>query len=641
VTGATFRSISLLILGVATGGAVASAVLHASRGPVEQGASTSSATPDLAGSQSPEGETSASSFPERPADVRAASLELLEAAGKNLDGIAAIAAELPEADRLNFTFDAIASIAADDPRGAIQMALALDDSPARSEALRRVAGVLAGLDPQMALAYGDAIESYELGDVYRNAVLEHWAGNDTSGFLSFVESAPPAVVRGASSAFAIAAAIQPEQLLAMLDRVPQSSRLGAERAALDVLVRTNTGAALAHLQSLPNGNARDALYRSAAESYAEHDLDGALAWANALQPPSAEAMNGALWVLARTDPVRGVDVLIERLQTGGGPNAGFDANLMLQAFTPGARENMFVIAERLSGVDSAAVTTIFDNFMNDWATDDPVAAYDWAIANPERLTSSALAFVARELAGARPELAMEAADRLPPNTRGLWIGMVAGEMGRGNLDGALQWISRYQGQPVYQEAFGRVLESASLSGAVEDPASLALLLDRQSADVRANSIAVVANAWAEHDPVAAAAWVERASLTGAGEERRHAAILNVAARWADRDADAAGTWVLGLAADETRDSAIYSVLAATIETGSVDTRLIEAFSSDVRRQRSLSGLMRNLGRSDPDLGREIISRYIDDPAMRAEAEQNLVAGMSGPGLPSGNVVQLR
>jgi len=650
------RSIAPIVIGAAVGAAATSGVLYIQVASVEPELTGRSTTSSVGDEQRPGAPGPATQIPagpdeletlgalsliERPANVRAASLALIDVAGRDLDSIARIADVLPEADRLNFTFDAIAAIAAEDPASAIQLALALHDLPAQSEAIRRVAKVLARVDPQSALVNADAISDFELADVFRNTVLEEWAGNEPEGFLAFIETAAPSDIRGAGDAFAMAAAIQPENLLAMLDRIPQSARLSAERAALDVLVTTNTGVALAHLESLPMGNARESLYRSTAESYAEHDLDAALAWADSLQAPSDSAMNGVLWVLTKSDPVRSVDVLIAKLQAGGGPNAGFNANLVLQAFTPGPPELMSVVAQRLSSVDNTAVNTMYDSFMDDWARDDPEAAYDWVFANPDRLTTSAVGYLAMNLGSARPELAKQAADRLPPDLQGMWIRVVADQLARSNLDDALQWIDRYQGQPVYRQALGAALQSASLGGRVENPESLALFLDQQSADVRADSVAVVANAWAERDPAAAARWVERTELTDATEDRRGAAISNVAARWAARDAVAAEDWALGLTAGENRDRALGSVLSVTSGNGRVETRLLQAFSSDAAAQRSLAGTMTSLGRSDPDLGRELIERYITDPALRAQAEERLVQGVSGPSMPTGNVVSLR
>src|SRR5690606_27405242 len=83
---------------------------------------------------------------EQPAEVRSAALALLDVFGRDEQGISRVADALDEAERRNFTFHAIATVAANDPARAIELALALDDVPGRSEALRRVATVLSNLD---------------------------------------------------------------------------------------------------------------------------------------------------------------------------------------------------------------------------------------------------------------------------------------------------------------------------------------------------------------------------------------------------------------------------------------------------------------------------------------------------------------
>lgn len=199
-------------------------------------------------------------------------------------------------------------------------------------------------------------------------------------------------------------------------------------------------------------------------------------------------------------------------------------------------------------------------------------------------------------------------------------------MATGNLADALQWLSRYEGEPYHRNALAAALQSATSFGRLEDPAAIASFLDRQSVDVRADSLSAVANAWAERDPAAAARWVEQVALSENTEERRLAAVSNVAARWAAQDAEAAGNWALRFPAAETRDQALGMVLLITSEVGRVETRLLRAFSSDAVAQRRLAAVMANLGHSNPDLGRELIDGYITDPALRVEAERELAQG---------------
>jgi hypothetical protein len=61
----------------------------------------------------------------------------------------------------------------------------------------------------------------------------------------------------------------------------------------------------------------------------------------------------------------------------------------------------------------------------------------------------------------------------------------------------------------------------------------------------------------------------------------------------------------------------------------VDTNLLAAFSSDTALADALVYAMDALRRSDPDLGRRLIDRYISDPEQRQLAEQRL-AGQAPP-----------
>jgi CRP-like cAMP-binding protein len=565
---------------------------------------------------------------EHSAALRSSALALLDVLGKDEQAISRVAVGLPEIDRGNFTFDAIAAVAANDPAHAIELTLALRDLPARSEALRRVATVLGNADPRAALGYISAIQHYELVDVFTGAVLEAWAANDPGGFLAYIESAPALEARVVSDALAVAAAIEPGAVLGIVDRMHRRLRSTVERAALDVLMLTDTSRALAYLASLPPGNASNSLHRAIGQSYAKRDLDAALTWADTLRPPSSSALTGVLLVLAKVDPVRAADIVVDKLEAGRGPNADFNTFEVFRAFTPGPPELLARVAERLNRSDSAAVQPLYLNFLSEWAQHDPDSVHDWALADPGRLTGGTVTAVAQVLAGSRPQLAKLTADRLPSNLRGAWITAVARGLAEGNLADALQWMSRYEGQPYHREALAAALHSASLFGRLEDPAALASFLDRQSVDARADSVSVVANAWAERDPAAAARWVEQVELSDITEERRLAALSNVAARWAAQNAEEAEDWALRFAGGPTRDRALGAVLTVTSEAGRVETRLLRAFSSDAVAQQRLAGLMANLGNSNPDLGRELIDRYIADPVLRTEAERELAQGSS-------------
>src|SRR5690606_23664906 len=250
-----------------------------------------------------------------------------------------------------------------------------------------------------------AIRPYELVDAFTAAVLEAWAANDPSGFLAYIESAPALEARAAADALAVAAAIDPDALLEAVARVPPRLRASFERAALDVLIFTDTRRALAYLASLPPGNASNSLHRAIAQSYAKRDLDAALAWADTLQPPSSSALTGVLLVLAKVDPVRAANVVVDRLEAARGPNAAFSTFEIVRAFSPGPPELLARVAERLDLSDSLAVQTLYVKFVTEWVAHDPDSVHTWGLADLGRLKGSSLFAVGRSLARSRPELA--------------------------------------------------------------------------------------------------------------------------------------------------------------------------------------------------------------------------------------------
>src|SRR5690606_6886093 len=164
------------------------------------------------------------------------------------------------------------------------------------------------------------------------------------------------------------------------------------------------------------------------QRYAKRDLEAALAWAEALQPPSSSALTGVLLVLAKVDPVRAANVVVDKLEAGRGPNAAFNTLEITRAFTPGPSELLARVAERLDLSDSVAAQALYVSFVTEWATHDPDSVHAWALADPGRLKGGLAISVAQSLARSRPELAKAAADRLPSNLRGIWIAAAAGGM---------------------------------------------------------------------------------------------------------------------------------------------------------------------------------------------------------------------
>ena len=568
---------------------------------------------------------------------RDTALALLEEFGTDLEGIARIAAALASADGLNFTFDAIALAAARDPDAAIAMALALENPSAQTEAITRIAMALVAVDPRAALGHAAAIANYRLADSFRTAVLEEWASLDPDGFFYFLETAGPRDIPPRSDAFRIAASTDPDRLLTLLDRLPPNLRSAAELAGLAALVRIDPAAAFARIDAMPGSSARSRALAEVARSLATHDPAAALAWLEARQSAGPAEISAVLNVLAETDPLRAVDMLIANVARMGNATAFYGA---IDGFAPGQRQELMLVADRLSATNDAAIQIAFGMFMDQWAQNDPEAAVDWAFANADRLNPRAIEGLATALANENAELAKQAAARLPLDLQEGWIRIVAGQLAQVDIEGTLQWLAGNQGQPYYEGAVYTALMQhvAGVRGGGGDPRSIAAFVERQSPQLRANSAPLVGYLWAGTDPRAAAQWAERVDFDSANENRRLGLFANVAGQWAMSDPDGARDWVLGMPPGEGRDQVLGALLRTTVDTGRIDMSAVDSYSSDERRQQSLLGMMPALGARNPELGRSLIERYFDDPEASAQAEQRLIDGAANPFATGGNVI---
>jgi hypothetical protein len=521
---------------------------------------------------------------EPPKARRETALALVGILGGGESAIDRIAGALPPTERMSVVLDAIALHAVEDPRAAIGFALALEGSSAQTEAVTLIAHTLAVRDPRLAVASGAAIDNYALASAYNTAVFREWASIDPVAFLEFLESAPTSDLLPADSeVFRIAALSDPGQLLAALEDIPLALRTVAAQAALEALVKEDAPSAFAYIDSLPPGTARDRLVTSTAQSFAAHDTDGALAWLDSRPAPEAALITAILQVVIDADPIRGVDALIATLTRVGGLATGDTTDrgrleTILASFTPGAREDLRVVAERLSAVDNPDVRRVYEVFILEWSQNDAEAAHDWAFANVGRLTPGAVFYLARNLAAERPDLAKLAVSHVPADMRDLWTRTVAERLARDDFADALQWISAFQGS-AYEVALDAALRGASPRG-VADPESAAQFLARQPPPMRAEHLPAIASLWARQDPAAAARWVEAIVLDPAAEHRRDAALGNVASRWALQDADRARGWALGLPPGARRDEVLSSLLRVGADSGDVDRRLVDALSSN-------------------------------------------------------------
>lgn len=557
------------------------------------------------------------------ADRQALALAVLAALGNDDANLARVADALPEIERFSFEVEAYALRAENDLAGTLaDLAAAGKGELLVSVFYKRIGQAAAHRDPRAVLAMSETIGHREGNRLFRVGVFETWGETDPAGLLAYLESAPPRSVPNIAGTIRTIVAGDPEEVLGRLERYPSTYRRALQSAALRALAETDPQAALARLGDLPRGSDRDALVGTVAETLGRQDPTAAIAWAAALQPPSQQAVNGAIAGMAAVDLNRAIDWIVREIEnpTVTGVNA-------LEAFSPtvvflGVRAPGFDVAraaERLLATGNATLEQRAASMVFAWAQTNGTAAIDFALGHLDSFEPTEITPLARQVASLDPDLAVRTIDRLPATHRVTWIPGVAEVLARSAPDRALSFLAAQRGQPGYEQTVGAVVNQL----ATTHPSAAAELIDTVawSAEIRPAALAL-GTAWAQAEPQAAAAWAVRLERPGP--------IGAVATGWARVDEGAAERWARTLPSGALRDAAVNPILNATAERGEPNFTLLDALSTDAVRQQSASRVILAVGRTDQARARTLMDTYLTDTAVRQRTEQQL-AQLARPG----------
>lgn len=538
---------------------------------------------------------------------RERAIGLLAVLGDSAEVIAQIAAALPASDRVSFRGAALARRAERDPDGALRAMLALDSASARQRAAQEVAATWARQDPLDALAQA-ALLPAELQSVFSASVSAEWARLDPSGYLQAFERETEELN---AAGLQLLAASNPEQVLRAAETV-NGSRAEALRAiGYEALAQRDPRAAIARLEAMPAGQEREQLRRTVAHSYGAHSPDDALPWARTLSPPSTDVERTVLAGIASIDVERALRLALAR-------PAGIEGTLLLPIASQAALEpsKTAQIAQILSARADSASQEALGALLEQWSLSDTERALAWAEAKSAsaEVDGALLIGMAKLLAGRDAVAAAAFAERLPPNVRASWIAQVAGPYARNDVEGALAWLARYQGEPGYDPAMLQIVAQTAQT----DPRAAARIVESASADVQTGMAQQVVSQWARQDPQAAAQWA-----AGLGETRaRASAVATAAASWAARDFAAARGWTLSLPAGAARDQALGRLLQRSASTR-LDDGLLAAFSSDAAREAGIAPAIPTVARRDAEEAQRLIATYITDPTLLRQIDERI------------------
>src|SRR5690606_1294232 len=101
---------------------------------------------------------------------------------------------------------------------------------------------------------------------------------------------------------------------------------------------------------------------------------------------------------------------------------------------------------------------------------------------------------------------------------------------------------------------------------------------------------------------------------------RRAGIMNTVQLWTFTDPANARNWVLALPADDVRDAAIGVFLGTNAASGSLDERLLAAFSSESAREAGVAPAIVDIAKTHPSEARRLLDTHITNPALHRETE---------------------
>jgi hypothetical protein len=252
-----------------------------------------------------------------------------------------------------------------------------------------------------------------------------------------------------------------------------------------------------------------------------------------------------------------------------------------------------------------------------WSSMAPDAAVEWLLAHQVSNVPGSYAQIAQQLARSNPTRATDYIARLPPAARSEWIQGVAGGFAETDPQGAAQWLAQYRSEPGYSSAVASV--AAGLARA-DPPAAARLLATATDPSAAAAGAWNVAQWWAQRDPHAAAAW----AVDYDASANRPVAAQVVAAVWAQTDVSAARAWTLRMPSGAARDAALGPVVSATATaTNTVDTVLLDAFSSSQTRDQAVASAAMRLGNSDRAAAVRLLDSHVTDERLREQVKRNL------------------
>ncbi len=480
-------------------------------------------------------------------------LTVLAAADMDEAMLDRVALAVPQLRREGLRIDGLARKAEHDWHGALTLAMAIEDRGAQLLTLSGIARASAVADPLAALAQSESIADVELRRSFRRQIKEQWATDDPGGFMQYVayytetlDDTDPWNAYGLEPALRIAAEAAPLEFLHVAEGAAGPLRTMLMSVALEALAENDPAQFVADFADAgfmrDAGEAADTYVRAIARGLARRDPELALHWTRSLHPPSDDAHQIVMTLIAQADLPRAIQLELIQLDLNRHAGSALSAPRWLRNALSATRDPDVLAraAQSLAAANLPGAQGMVTAVVNRWVASDPDAAISWVLSHPGA-RSELIAGLAQEIGRDDMETAMRYASMLPEESRAAWVVAAARSAASRDPLRAAEAIVPFRGEPVHDSALSEIVVRALL-GRGDDPPLAARLLEDASAEVLNRTAGVVARRWAEQSPMEAAEWAIRVTAPDA----RARALRSSLSVWRQSDALGASQWAQSL-----------------------------------------------------------------------------------------------
>lgn len=405
---------------------------------------------------------------------------------------------------------------------------------------------------------------------------------------------------------------------AVLEQYLASGLAGTSRqelyAAITEIAAQDIEQALRYYERMPDGEIKRSMAANIAKEWAAKDVDAAIAWARQNEQNEYPfLMIMVMRTVADSDPEKAMEMILSTDDTRA-------QNFMLEEFGQAlARNNPSLLAQFVDRIpQGAARNQAFQGVIQVWVRNDPDAAIDWALQQDDAQLAQLLQLGGSMLIRADVHAAMRLLDRIPEEHAHAWRQQIAHQLARsGDIDEAMSFVSRFEGQPDYEQLQGTVIAWM----AEQDSVSARQLAD-QLADGFARDAAhmQIISQRARTNPAEAASWL--GSI--ADESMRGQAAGSVANQWYALSPAEARRWLHRLPAGPERDHAISGLLSSIPFANDEDLALIRAIRDPELRGRANLAIIHRTMERDPIRARQLVNELELTDQQRQQAEELLL-----------------